>query len=141
MPQCSSHQDGKRWVDSEHWLPVIPYGQQWSAVALATSSVNRRTSLAIHKHNFHFDAWAWTVGLAWRCRRRFDPRSRSFSLSSTSIFFFSFFNVYIYLYALFVSAAILLFVPRRFVLAASSACFFPFFLPPPNPQSTVSVRT
>ena len=25
--------------------------------------------------------------------------------------------------------------------AASSACFFPFFLPPPNPQSTVSVRT
>ena len=39
------------------------------------------------------------------------------------------------------SAAILLFVLRRFVLAASSACFFPFFLPPPNPQSTVSVRT
>ena len=31
------------------------------------------------------------------------------------------------------SAAILLFVLRRFVLAASSACFFPFFLPPPNP--------
>ena len=26
-------------------------------------------------------------------------------------------------------------------LAASSTCFFPFFLPPPNPQSTVSVRT
>ena len=39
------------------------------------------------------------------------------------------------------SAAVLLFVLRRFVLAASSACFFPFFLPPPNPQSTVSVRT
>ena len=39
------------------------------------------------------------------------------------------------------SAAILLFVLRRFVLAASSACFFPFFLPSPNPQSTVSVRT
>ena len=34
------------------------------------------------------------------------------------------------------SAAMLLFVLRRFVLAASSACFFPFFLPPPNPQST-----
>ena len=33
------------------------------------------------------------------------------------------------------SAAILLFVLRRFVLAASSACFFPFFLPPPNPQN------
>ena len=39
------------------------------------------------------------------------------------------------------SAAILLFVLHRFVLAASSACFFPFFLPLPNPQSTVSVRT
>ena len=39
------------------------------------------------------------------------------------------------------SAAILLFVLRRFVLDASSACFFPFFLPPPNPQSTVSDRT
>ena len=39
------------------------------------------------------------------------------------------------------SAAILLFVLCRFVLAASSACFFPFFLPPPNPQSTKSVRT
>ena len=39
------------------------------------------------------------------------------------------------------SAAFLLFVLRRFVLAASSACFFPFFLPLPNPQSTVSVRT
>ena len=39
------------------------------------------------------------------------------------------------------SPAILLFVLRRFVLAASSACFFPFFLPPPNPQSTVSVPT
>ena len=38
-------------------------------------------------------------------------------------------------------AAILLFILRRFVLAASSACFFPLFLPPPNPQSTVSVRT
>ena len=32
------------------------------------------------------------------------------------------------------SVAILLFVLRRFVLAASSACFFPFFLPPPNPN-------
>ena len=33
--------------------------------------------------------WAtntWAVGLARRCRRRFDPRSRSFSLSSTSVF-------------------------------------------------------
>ena len=39
------------------------------------------------------------------------------------------------------SATILFFVLCRFVLAASSACFFPFFLPPPNPQSTVSVRT
>ena len=39
------------------------------------------------------------------------------------------------------SAAILFFVLRRFVLAASSACFFPSSLPPPNPQSTVSVRT
>ena len=39
------------------------------------------------------------------------------------------------------SAAILFFVLRRFVLPAYSACFFPFFLPPPNPQSTVSVRT
>ena len=28
----------------------------------------------------------WAVGLARRCRRRFDPRSRSFSLSSTSNF-------------------------------------------------------
>ena len=28
----------------------------------------------------------WAVGLAGRCRRRFDPRSRSFSLSSTSKF-------------------------------------------------------
>ena len=32
------------------------------------------------------------------------------------------------------SAAILFYVLHRFVLAASSACFFPFFLPPPNPQ-------
>ena len=39
------------------------------------------------------------------------------------------------------SAAFLFFVLHRFVLAASSACFFPFFLPSPNQQSTVSVRT
>ena len=55
--------------------------------------------------------------------------------------FFSFFNVYIYLFALFVQLPFLLFVLCRFVLAASSACFFPFFFPPPNPQSTMSART
>ena len=35
----------------------------------------------------------------------------------------------------------LFFVLRWFVLAASSASFFPLFPPPPNPQSSVSVRT
>ena len=39
------------------------------------------------------------------------------------------------------SAAVLFFVLHRFVPTASTAYFFPFFLPLPNRQSTVSVRT
>ena len=43
-----------------------------------------------------------TVGLARRCRRRFDPRSRSFSLSSTSVFSSLSSTSKIYLFALFI---------------------------------------
>ena len=79
----------------------------------------------------------WAVGLARRCRRRFDPRSRSFSLSSTSIYIiilFSFFNVYIYLFALFVQ------LPFSSLSCAGSSWLplllvsFPFFslFPTPN---------
>ena len=39
------------------------------------------------------------------------------------------------------SASIPFYILRRFVLATSSACFFPFFLALATTQSTVSVRT
>ena len=84
--------------------------------------------------------WLRAVRLARRCRRRFDPRFRSFSLSSTSIFCLLLQRLYLSLRAVH-SAAIFFLVLCRFVLAASSACFFSLFLPPPNPQSTVSVWT
>ena len=74
------------------------------------------------------------------CSVFLDPRSRSFSLSSTSIFSsLSSTSIFISSHCSF--SCHFFFVLRRFVPAASSACFFPFFLPPPNPQSTVSVRT
>ena len=45
-----------------------------------------------HSAGYHSTGWVvwatntWAVGLARRCRRRFNPRSRSFSLSSMSKF-------------------------------------------------------
>ena len=68
------------------------------------------------------------------------PLSLFLSFFNVKIFF-SFFNVYIYLFALFVQLPFSSLSCAAGVLAASSACFFPFFLPPPNPQSTVSDRT
>ena len=54
---------------------------------------SERSSKARHEaDSFEPAEWSerltptWAVGLARRCRRRFDPRSRSFSLSSTSEF-------------------------------------------------------
>ena len=51
-----------------------------------------RSLKARHEADSFWTGWViwatntWAVGLARRCRRRFDPRSRSFSLSSTSEF-------------------------------------------------------
>ena len=62
-----------------------------------------------YKHStIHYSRWVvwatntWAVGLARRCRRRFDPRSRSFSLSSTSEFSSLSSMSIFYLFALFV---------------------------------------
>ena len=88
--------------------------------------------------------WAtntWAVGLARRCHRRFDRRSRSFSLSSTSKFSsLSSTSIFISSRCSFSCHSPLCPAPVR------PGCLFRLFLSllslsPPNPQSTVSVRT
>ena len=60
---------------------------------LDTTESTDSTLVIPARSRFFWTGWVvWAtntraVGLAWRCRRRFDPRSRSFSLSSTSIIY------------------------------------------------------
>ena len=78
----------------------------------------------------------------WRKRERSSIPALALSLFLQRLYFLLFLQrlyFLLFLQRLYLSlravrsAAILFFVLPRFILAASSACFFPFFLPPPNP--------
>ena len=81
------------WSQNSLPLPLVSFPSFSLLPTPNRPCQSERSSKARHEADSFFCTgwvvWAtntWAVGLARRCRRRFDPRSRSLSLSSTSKF-------------------------------------------------------
>ena len=79
IKQCTFWKNEKEWERLSNLQAAAPSQPDCPGVSRLDHSVNDQSRMSSRTSRVVWATNTWAVGLAWRCRRRFDARSRSFS--------------------------------------------------------------